>query len=159
MALGCTGLPDGVDPVKNFDLNRYMGKWFEIARFDHSFERGLSKVTAEYTLLDNGEVSVLNRGFSKKKNEWKDANGIAYLVSSSDVGYLKVSFFRPFYASYVIIDIDLENYNYALVCGPNRSFLWILSRTPVLSPSIKEKLIKKARDLNFNTDNFIWLEH
>jgi len=136
-----------------------MGKWYEIARFDHSFERGLSKVTAEYTLLDNGGVRVLNRGFYEEKNTWKDATGIAFLVSTNDVGHLKVSFFRPFYASYVIIELDKENYQYALVCGPNRSFLWILARTPQLEQNVKDKLILKARELNFDTKNFIWVNH
>jgi apolipoprotein D and lipocalin family protein len=159
MTFGCTGIPEGVEPIKGFDLNRYMGKWYEIARFDHSFERGLSKVTAEYTILENGGVQVLNRGFSVEKNKWNDAKGIAYLVGNSDIGHLKVSFFRPFYASYVIINLDLENYNYALVSGPNRSFLWILSRTPQLEDEIKNKLFKKAQELKFNTDNFIWVEH
>lgn len=159
MTFGCTGIPEGIEPIKGFDLNRYMGKWYEIARFDHSFERGLSKVTAEYTILENGGVQVLNRGFSVEKNKWNDAKGIAYLVGNSDIGHLKVSFFRPFYASYVIIDLDLENYSYSLVSGPNRSFLWILSRTPQLEDEIKNKLVKKAQELKFNTDNFIWVEH
>jgi apolipoprotein D and lipocalin family protein len=94
------GMPEPVQPVTGFELKRYLGKWYEIARLDHSFEKGLSQVTAEYRLREDGDVLVFNRGFSESENEWKEAEGKAYFVNSDSEGYFKVSFFGPFYGSY-----------------------------------------------------------
>lgn len=127
---GCLGMPDTVQPVEKFELDRYLGKWYEIARLDHSFERGLEQVTAEYSLRDDGGVSVVNRGYSTEKEEWSEAEGKAYFARSPDEGYLKVSFFGPFYGSYVVFELDQENYQYAFVSGPNHEYLWLLARTP-----------------------------
>jgi apolipoprotein D and lipocalin family protein len=154
---GCVGIPANVKPVDNFKLERYLGKWYEIARLDHSFERGLSRVTAEYSLRDNGGVRVLNRGFSAKENRWKEVEGKAYFVRGSDEGYLKVSFFGPFYGSYVVFDLDHENYHYSLVCGADNSYLWILARAPELNQEIKNKLIEKAGALGFDTSKLIFV--
>src|SRR5690554_7009160 len=100
----CTGLPSGIEPVTGFDQDRYLGTWYEIARLDHSFERGLSRVTAEYTLNDDGSIRVINRGYNTEKGAWKEAEGRAKFVGDSEVGHLKVSFFGPFYASYVVFE-------------------------------------------------------
>jgi apolipoprotein D and lipocalin family protein len=154
---GCTGLPDNVTPVKNFELSRYLGQWYEIARLDHSFERNLVKVTAEYTMRDDGGVKVINRGYNARSGEWEEAQGKAYFVTGPDVGYLKVSFFGPFYGSYVIIDLDNDNYRYALVGGPDRSYLWILARTPRLDREIQQRLIAKAEALGYETDKLIFV--
>ena len=151
--------PINVQPVEQFVLERYLGKWYEIARLDHSFERGLSQVTANYSLRDDGGVRVINRGFSDKNDEWNEAEGKAYFVESPDVGYLKVSFFGPFYGAYVILELDSENYDYALVAGPDQSYLWVLSRSPALEENIKMKLINKAAELGFNTNELIYVEH
>ncbi len=156
--LGCTGIPENVKPVDNFKLEKYLGKWYEIARLDHSFERGLSRVTAEYSLRDDGGVKVVNRGFAAKDSSWKEAKGKAYFVKESDQGYLKVSFFGPFYGSYVIFELDQENYQYSLVCGPKKSYLWILSREKKLADDIKEMLIAKANAAGFDTGKLIWVE-
>ena len=156
--VGCTQIPDKVKPVDNFDLDRYLGKWYEIARLDHSFERGLTKVTAEYSLNDNGSVSVINRGYSTQDKQWKSAKGIAYFIDSPTDGLLKVSFFRPFYGTYAIFELDHANYQYAVISGPNHSYLWILSRTPSLSDTIKKQLIQKAADAGFNTQELIFVE-
>lgn len=156
---GCIGIPDNVSPVRGFDVQRYLGLWYEIARLDHSFERGLEKVTAHYSLMEGGGIRVVNRGFNPVKNLWKEAVGRAYFVSENDVGRLKVSFFGPFYGSYNIIELDHANYSYALVCGPNRSYLWLLSREPWIDESIKSDLIKKAKDLGFKTENLIFVNH
>ena len=156
---GCLGLPDGVYPIHEFDLNRYLGKWYEIARLDHSFERGLDKVTAEYSLRDDGGVRVINRGFSNAENKWKEAEGKAYFVRGQDEGYLKVSFLGPFYGSYVVFELDKENYQYAFVSGSNTSYLWLLSRTPTVSKELVDQFVKRSRDLGFKTDNLIFLEH
>jgi apolipoprotein D and lipocalin family protein len=155
---GCTSLPEGVDPVEEFELDRYLGKWYEIARLDHSFERGLDKVTAEYSMRDDGGVKVVNRGYSKKEAEWDETEGKAYFVRDSDEGYLKVSFFGPFYGSYVIFELDEESYSYAFVAGPDRSYLWFLSRTPTVSEDLVKKFIDKASELGFDTDELIMVD-
>ena len=155
----CVGMPDGVQPVNNFDLNRYLGKWYEIARLDHSFERGLTKISAEYSMREDGGVKVLNKGFSVADNKWKEAEGKAYFVNDPDQGYLKVSFFGPFYGAYVIFEMDKENYQYAFVSGPDTSYLWLLSRTPTVSRELIEKFIEKSKAAGFDTDELIYVEH
>ena len=156
---GCLGLPEGVYPVDEFDLHKYLGKWYEIARLDHSFERGLDRVTAEYSLRDDGGVRIINRGFSTAKNTWKEAEGKAYFVRGKDEGYLKVSFFGPFYGSYVVFELDKENYHYAFVTGSNTSYLWLLSRTPTVRKELVYRFIKRSEELGFDTDNLIFIEH
>jgi apolipoprotein D and lipocalin family protein len=156
---GCVGIPVNVKPVEDFRLERYLGKWYEIARLDHSFERGLSRVTAEYSLRDDGGVRVLNRGYSEKEKEWKEAEGKAYFVDRTDRGHLKVSFFGPFYGSYVVFELDHENYQYALVSGPDESYLWILARHPKIPQSLKDALIAKAVAQGFDTAKLIVVEH
>lgn len=156
---GCVGIPENVKPVDNFKLEKYLGKWYEIARLDHRFERGLSRITADYSLRDDGGVRVLNRGYSSKENEWKEAEGKAYFVKGTDQGYLKVSFFGPFYGSYVVFELDQEVYQYSLVCGPDKSYLWILSRTPEMKKDVQDKLVAKAAALGFDTSKLIFVDH
>ena len=155
---GCVGLPEGVKPVDHFNLDRYLGKWYEIARLDHSFERGLSKVSASYSLRDDGGIRVINRGYDAKKQKWKDAEGKAYFVNGADQGFLKVSFFGPFYGAYIVVEFDHENYQYSLVSGPDRSYLWILSRTPQMDPVTLKRLVEKAAALGFDTGKLIFVE-
>lgn len=155
---GCLGYPATVEPVTNFELNKYLGKWYEIARLDHSFERGLEKVTAEYSLREEGGVKVKNIGFSIEKNKWSEAIGKAFFVRKANEGYLKVSFFGPFYGSYVIFELDRENYQYAFVSSSNDSYLWFLSRTPTVSNELKTQFIKRAEELKFNTRDLIWVK-
>lgn len=152
----CVSIPQGIQPVENFQLERYLGKWYEIARLDHSFERGLSNVTAEYTLKEDGSVKVLNRGFLDEKKIWKQAEGKASFVENKEKGYLKVSFFGPFYGAYIIFDLDKENYQYALICGPDRSYLWLLSRTQKISDDLKKKLLQKAASSGFDTSKLVF---
>jgi len=154
----CLGMPEPVKPVSEFELPKYLGKWYEIARLDHSFEKGLSQVSAEYSLREDGGVRVKNRGFSEKKNRWQDAEGKAYFVDKTDQGYLKVSFFGPFYGSYVIYELDKPNYQYAFVSGPNTSYLWFLSRTPTVEPELIERFKTQAKLLGFNTDELIMVD-
>lgn len=155
---GCVRIPNGIEPVTNFDVNRYLGTWHEIARLDHSFERGLSQVTAQYSLGDEGLLKVLNRGWDPVRNKWKEAEGRAYFVSEPDVGRLKVSFFGPFYGGYNIITLDQKNYAYALVCGPSLNYLWILAREPELDKPIVDALIANAKKLGFPIDELIFVE-
>jgi len=156
---GCVGIPANVKPVENFKLERYLGKWYEIARLDHSFERGLTRVTAEYSLWDDGGVRVMNRGYSAIENRWKEAEGKAYFVRGSDQGYLKVSFFGPFYGAYIVFELDHKNYQYSLVCGPDKSYLWILARAPDLDQEIKNRLIEKAAAVGFDISKLIFVDH
>lgn len=154
----CTGMPEGVQPVNDFELDRYLGKWYEIARLDHSFERGLTRVTAEYSLRDDGGVRVVNRGFSAAKGEWDEAEGKAYFVESADLGYLKVSFFGPFYGSYVVFELDKQEYQYAFISGPDTSYLWLLARTPAVSNEILQRFIEVAAERGFDTDALILVD-
>ncbi len=159
MHSGCTGIPNGVDAVTGFELDRYLGTWYEIARLDHRFERGLSDVTATYSLRDDGGVHVVNRGRNVQTGAWEEAVGKAYFVDRPDVGRLKVSFFGPFYGGYNIIALDRDRYQHALVAGPDRSYLWILSRHPEPEPATLKRLIDTARSLGFPTDELIYVEH
>lgn len=155
---GCVGLPENVKPVDHFNADRYLGKWYEVARLDHSFERGLSRVSASYSLRDDGGIRVINRGYDAQKQQWKEAEGKAYFVNGKDLGYLKVSFFGPFYGAYVVVELDHEGYQYSLVSGPDKSYLWILSRTPQMNPATQKRLIEKAAALGYDTGKLIFVE-
>jgi apolipoprotein D and lipocalin family protein len=159
LAAGCTGLPAGVEPVRGFELERYLGTWYEIARLDHPFERGLERITATYERRDDGGVRVLNRGFDVEAGDWRDAEGKAYFIGSPDVGRLKVSFFGPFYGSYNIMALDQEGYRWVMICGPDTDYLWILSREPVLPEGVLERLLALASERGFDTDKLIYVEH
>ena len=152
-------MPENITPVDNFNIERYLGKWYEIARLDHSFERGLTSVSAEYSLRSDGGLLVVNRGYSKKENKWKDIEGKGYFVNRKDEGFLKVSFFGPFYGSYVVFDLDRENYSYALVSGPDKSYLWLLARSPLIADDLKKRLVDKAASLGFDTKKLIYVRH
>lgn len=139
-----------MEPVLNFDLNKYLGKWYEIARLPASFEKNLIEVTATYSIMKNGKVKVENAGINNKTSKAKKAIGKAKIAKTQDIGYLKVSFFGPFYADYIILELD-SDYQYAMVAS-SKKYLWILSRTPKLDKEIMDKLIEKARSLGFEID-------
>jgi apolipoprotein D and lipocalin family protein len=147
-----------VRPVTGFDLNRYLGKWYEIARLDHSFERGLSNVSATYSMREDGGVRVINKGFSPTDNSWREAEGKAYFMREPDEGYLKVSFFGPFYGSYSVFELDKKNYQYAFVSGYNTKYLWLLSRSPTVSKALLAKFIKTSSALGFDTNKLIYVQ-
>jgi apolipoprotein D and lipocalin family protein len=157
--LGCTGVPKGLEPVSGFDGERYLGRWYEIARLDHSFERGLSNVSAMYTAKENGEISVLNRGYNEKSGNWKQIEGKARFIDDESIGSLKVSFFGPFYGGYHVIELDRVYYSYAMVSGPSFSYLWILSRTTELDDAIYSRLVNRAAELGFDTTKLIRVKH
>jgi apolipoprotein D and lipocalin family protein len=159
LILGCTGVPKGLEPVSEFDGARYMGKWYEIARLDHSFEKDLSNVSAMYTAKENGEIAVLNRGYNEKTGEWEQVEGKARFVGNETIGSLKVSFFGPFYGGYHVIELDRLNYSYAMVSGPSRSYLWILSRDTVLGEAIYSRLVARAGESGFDTSALIRVVH
>ena len=156
--VGCTGIPEGIEPVDNFELEPYLGTWYEIARLDHSFERGLSNVTANYSLRDDGGVAVVNRGYRTDKGEWDEAKGKAFFIDDTSVGRLKVSFFGPFYGAYNVFALG-ENYEYSMVAGPDRSYLWILARQPQVSQELLDTLIAKAEAAGYDTSELIFVEH
>lgn len=154
---GCIGMPDDVTPVQGFEADRYLGRWYEIARLDHSFERNLSNVTAEYSRRDDGAVRVINRGYDTEDKEWNDIEGVARFVGDEREAHLKVSFFGPFYASYVVFGLDKEDYSYAFVSGFNRDYLWLLSRTPEVSDELRAEFVERAQAAGFDTDGLIWV--
>jgi len=156
---GCTGIPAGVEPVRDFELERYLGTWHEIARLDHPFERGLERITATYELRADGGVRVLNRGIEVKEGTWREAEGKAYFIGSPDVGRLKVSFFGPFYGAYNIMALDEEGYRWAMICGPDTDYLWILSREPALPEGVLERLLALASAKGFDTGKLVYVEH
>lgn len=150
---GCTGTPEGAHPVPQLDIQRYLGTWYEIARFDHRFERGLQCVTANYSLRDDGLIRVINRG-RNADGKWQQAEGKASPLATPPTGRLKVSFFGPFYSGYNILSLD-EGYQYALVSGPNHGYLWVLSRTPTMPEDRYQMLLAMARDQGFDTDQLM----
>ncbi|MEP1469732.1 MAG: lipocalin family protein [Halieaceae bacterium] len=155
---GCLAIPEGVEPVTDFDVNRYSGTWYEVARLDHRFERGLSNVTASYSLQDDGTVKVVNRGYNFEDDSWDDAVGKAAFVDATDVGYLKVSFFGPFYGAYAVFELDKQDYQYAFVAGNTTSYLWLLSRTPTVSGTLRQQFIDKTTTLGFDPAGLIWVD-
>ena len=155
---GCTGLPEGIEPVSGFESDRYLGTWYEIARLDHSFERGLTNVRAEYSRNDDGSIEVINRGYNVEKGKWEEADGRAVFVEDESTGHLKVSFFGPFYASYVVFELDKEQYSYAFVTGYNRDYLWFLSRTPEVSEEAIEAFRRRAKAEGFDLEGLIIVE-
>jgi apolipoprotein D and lipocalin family protein len=155
---GCTLTPEGIIAVRGFNLQRYLGTWYEIARLDHSFERGLTHVRADYKLYDDGTLQVLNRGFDPQTKKWKAVEGRGRFAVEPDLGRLKVSFFGPFYGGYNILALDDRDYAYALVCGSDRSYLWILARRPELPDAVIASLVQKAKALGFATDALLFVE-
>ena len=150
-------IPKGASAIKPFNKDRYLGKWYEIARMDFKFEKNLKNVTATYSLNDDGSIKVDNKGYDYVKAKWKQSIGKAKFVGNDDFGRLKVSFFGPFYAGYNVIDID-SKYQYALIAGNNLDYLWILSRTKVIPDDVKSSYLKKAQELGFKTDELVWTE-
>ncbi len=153
---GCTGMPEGVEPVTDFDKSRYLGTWHEIARLDHSFERGLVDVTAEYSLRDDGAVRVINSGTDSETGEYKVAEGHAKFVGDEGTAHLKVSFFGPFYGSYIVFELD-PDYRYAFVAGYNTDYLWLLARDTDISDDTRQSFTDRAQALGFAVDDLVWL--
>ena len=154
----CSTIPNGVIAVKPFDKERYLGKWYEIARIDFKYERDLNNTTAEYTLNSNGTIKVDNKGYNPKNGEWKQAVGKAKFVGDENIAMLKVSFFGPFYSGYNVIALD-PDYRYALVAGASFKYLWILSRETSIPDDIKNKYLKIAKDFGYNTSDLLWIKH
>ena len=146
--------PQKVTPVEGFKLSEYLGTWYEIVRLEHRFEKGMEAISATYSLREDGGVKVLNKGYKTKEQEWSEAEGKAYFVKSPDEGFLKVSFFGPFYGSYIVIDTDYKTYT--MISGPDLSYFWILSRKPTLDEKILKRLLAQAKEAGFDTSKLIY---
>lgn len=151
-------IPEKAVAVTNFDKDKYLGKWYEIARLDFKFEKGLNNTTAEYSLREDGKIKVDNKGYDFKKDKWMQSVGKAKFVGAENVAMLKVSFFGPFYAGYNVLAID-KDYKYALVSGDSLDYLWILSREKTIPDSVKQDYLKQAQAIGYNTDDLIWVKH
>ena len=157
LTAGCR-TTSGLDPVSGFELERYLGTWYEAARFPHRFEKGLTSVSAQYSLNTNGTVKVVNRGYDPEKEKWKEAVGVAKFKDDPNQGWLKVSFFGPFFATYKIIHLD-EDYREAIVTGPNFNYFWILVRDPATPASEIDRLVRMADEFGFDTNRIERIEH
>lgn len=154
----CQTMPKGAKPVKSFDKAKYLGKWYEIARFDYRYEKNLINTTAEYSLNEDESIQVVNRGYNTKKDKQVEAKGKAKFVGATDEAKLKVSFFGPFYAGYNVIAID-DDYRYALVAGRNLDYLWFLSRETTMPESVKQAYLEKAKALGYDVGKLVWVKH
>jgi apolipoprotein D and lipocalin family protein len=154
----CSTIPRGAVAVKPFNKEKYLGKWYEIARLDFKYERNLNNTTAEYSFNKNGSIKVVNRGFNYKKGKVVQAIGKAKFTGAENIAMLKVSFFGPFYGGYNVIALD-EEYKYALVAGDRLKYLWILSRETTIPEDIKKKYLEIAQKIGYNTSDLIWVEH
>jgi apolipoprotein D and lipocalin family protein len=150
--------PAGVEAVTAFDLQRYQGRWYEIARLDHRFERGLTDVSATYTPQADGSVQVVNRGFSPASGAWREAVGKALFTGAPTTGSLKVSFFGPFYGGYHVVSLDAD-YRWALVVGADLDYCWVLARDKTLDQDTRTAIVARARALGVDIDALIWVQH
>ena|SRR5690554_802193 len=153
----CTSIPEKAKPVTDFDVNQYLGTWYEIARIDFKHEKNMDNVSAQYSLNEDGTVKVLNSGFNYVKEEWEKAEGKAKFRGAKDVAALKVSFFGPFYSGYNVIALD-DEYQYALVAGKDLDYLWILSRTKEIPETVKNDYLEQAKLIGFDTSRLVWVK-
>ena len=158
MLFSCSTIPEGVTAVHPFDKNKYLGKWYEIARLDFKFERNLNNTTAEYSTNDDGTIKVFNKGYNIKTKKWKTATGKAKFVKEDSIAMLKVSFFGPFYSGYNVIAIDNE-YKYVLIAGESLKYLWILSRETSIPEDVKKNYLGLAKSIGYETDELVWVKH
>lgn len=149
--------PEGIQPVTGFDANRFTGHWHEVARIDHSFERGLRQASATYSRNDDGSLHVINRGYDPRRMEWKEVEGTARFTGDPTRAALQVSFFGPFAGGYNVVALD-ENYQWAMVMGSSRDHLWILSRTPYLSWHVRDHLVERARIMGVDVGKIVWAQ-
>ena len=154
MVCGCTKLTVDNSVVDSLDVNRYLGEWYEIARYDHRFERGMGNTRAIYSMRDDGMIDVINTGV--KDGERKESKGKAKLTDTPAL--LRVSFFGPFYSDYRVMMLDAD-YQYALIGSGGDDYLWILSRKPSLPDTVKQQVIKEAQRRGYDTSKLIWVRH
>lgn len=150
-------VPSNIEPVKGFQADQYLGKWYEIARLPMRFEKNLDMTTANYSKKENGSIRVINRGHNMKSGKWTESEGEARFLGDPTTAALKVAFFKPFWAGYNVI--DLVDYKYALVAGDSTKYLWILSRETTIPQEIKERFLEKAKSAGYQTEDLIWVKH
>lgn len=156
----CTAQNSMIDKtvVNQLNLQRYLGTWYEIARYDHKFERGMVGVTANYSIRNDGKIKVVNSGYKGSMDgPFSEAIGKAKVPNKSEPGKLKVSFFWIFYGDYFVLDLD-ENYQWALIGSSYDKYLWILSRTPQISDSLYKELLEKLSIRGYDTNKLIKVE-
>lgn len=153
----CKTIPKNAKAVNPFEQEKYLGKWYEIARLDYRFEKNLNNVTATYSLKNNGFIKVDNKGYNYKKNKWEQSIGKAKPAGDAREAKLKVSFFGPFYSGYNVIAIDTE-YKYALVAGKNLAYLWLLSREKTMPENIKQDYLNKAKEIGYKVEELVWVQ-
>ena len=158
LSAACTQVPTGVTPVSPFEIKSYLGQWHEIARLDHSFERGLTEVTAQYSMREDGGIQVINRGYNAKEDQWEEAQGKAYFVADSNTGRLKVSFFGPFYGGYNVAKLE-PDYSMALVIGPSLEYAWLLSRSPTPPAELCQRYFDTAAALGIEPKQWISIQN
>jgi apolipoprotein D and lipocalin family protein len=151
----CVSIPKGAKAVRFFNKDKYLGKWYEIARMDFKFEKNLQQVTANYALTEDKSIRVDNKGFNVKEHKWKESIGKAKIIGNGSEGRLKVSFFGPFYSGYNVIAVD-EEYRYALIAGNNLKYLWLLSREKTMPEAIKNKYLEQAKALGYDIMQLVW---
>lgn len=150
-------IPKRAKAVQDFNPKKFFGTWYEMARLDYKWEKNLDNVNATYSLKPNGNIKVDNKGFDYTENKWKEKIGEARFVNSSSEGRLKVSFFKPFWAGYNVVDTD-EDYKYALVFGSDLRYMWILSKEKTIPEEYKERFLKKAQQTGYDTSKLIWVK-
>ena len=150
-----TRVPKGIQPVE-FDVDRYAGHWYEVARIDNRFEKGLVRTSADYSRNADGTLKVVNRGFDPKSQRWKESEGKARFLGEPTQAALKVSFFGPFYGGYNVVALDPQ-YQWAMVVGSDLDYFWILSRTPTLEQEVKDRLMTQARRLGVDENKVLWV--
>ena len=150
-------VPKGVQVVDNFKVKKYLGKWYEIARFDFKYQKDLKNVSANYSLNDDGSIKVENKGYNYVKNKWVDVTGKAKFVGDENKGALKVSFFGPFYSGYNVVAMD-PDYENVLVFGETKDNIWILSRNKTISHEVKDKFLAIAREAGYDLKRLIWTQ-
>ena len=157
---GCASTlpPPRVTAVTPFDVQRYAGRWYELARLDHAFERGMTDVSATYTAQADGSVRVVNRGYAPATGQWREAVGKALFTGAPTTGSLKVSFFGPFYGGYHVAALD-PDYRWSLVVGPDTGYAWILARDKQLSAAQRDAIVMRAQALGVDTSALIWVTH
>lgn len=160
LLVGCASTlpPPRVTVVTPFDVQRYAGRWYELARLDHAFERGMTDVSATYTAQADGSVRVVNRGYAPATGQWREAVGKALFTGAPTTGSLKVSFFGPFYGGYHVAALD-PNYRWSLVVGPDTGYAWILARDKQLSAAQRDAIVMRAQALGVDTSALIWVTH
>jgi apolipoprotein D and lipocalin family protein len=158
--IACSAERNSHEPevVGNFRSEKYLGTWYEIARLDYKWEEDLNNVTATYSLKENGDIKVDNKGYNTEKKKWEESIGKAEPVGDPSRGKLKVSFFGPFYSDYNVVALDPE-YRYALVAGESTDYLWLLSREKTMPKPVKDAYLAKAKELGYNIGALIWVKH